>query len=149
MPLVFQADGSLTKEAIEMCHHWCFKKDSLLPKSLDHFSKDGCRQEVAELRLKHYEAVRRDRLSQINASLKQGRLEEFKNLRVTKNFDPNPRTPRTPHSPPEMRVPLDAEYLENKKIARQIFEQELHEKQKALLQESEKKRSERCDKILS
>ena len=126
---MFQADGSLTKEAIEMCYHFCFKKESLMPMPLEYFMRDGCKQEVAELRLKHYETVRKDRLSQINAALKQGRLEEFKNLKITKSYDPSARSPKALHSsPPEMRVPLDAEYLENKKIARQIFEQELLEK---------------------
>lgn len=81
----------------------------------------------------------------MNEALKQGRLQEFNDHRVPRNFDS--RSP-VKHHLPELRMPLDDEFVENKRLARQVFEQELLDRQKETLEKHQLKDDAKKKQIL-
>ena len=86
---------------------------------------DSESENVVKLRFDEYEKRRRQKLAYVCEALKQGRLEEFTELKKV------PKPSVTAGSTSEtLRVPLDHDFLTNKKLARQIYEKELHERQK-------------------
>jgi len=64
----------------------------------------------------------------VSDAIRQGRLQEFRGRETARSVATAPET---------MRVPLNDEYRLNKKLARQIFEQELLEKVKSNLSKQE------------
>ena len=87
---------------------------------------DSESENIIKLRFDEYEKRRRQKLAYVGEALKQGRLEEFTELKKV----PKPPVTTAGGSGETLRVPLDHDFLANKKLARQIYEKELHERQK-------------------
>jgi hypothetical protein len=114
-------DGCLTKVAEEILRKLCYPPSALVYKPMQEYLSEGHTKQVAELKYHHNERKRKQRLKEVCDLLKQ----------------PAKKT---------QQKAADFEYQENKRLAKQIYEQEVSErvkKNKQLFEASlERKRAE-------
>jgi hypothetical protein len=75
--------------------------------------------------LSYYEKHQKEKVTFINAKKKESMLTNSL-PGVSRSFDPHLRSPNRAKTntihPSDLRMPLDTEYIENRRLARQIFE---------------------------
>lgn len=84
---------------------------------------------MLQLRFEAYEKRRKQKLNCVSEAMKQGRLEELRELSKMPRR-PSSQAKLTRKSQETLRVPLDHDFIVNKKLARQVYEQELLERQR-------------------
>eukprot|EP00347_Sterkiella_histriomuscorum_P010768 403374992 len=157
--LLFNSDGSLNDEALNACKFLQIDPSTLVAKSIDQFQEKGISETIVQIRYQHYEEKRRAKIELIEKTIKNGVLGNIiSSLMLKSKLRGSPQKTSNnnissmnqdisrklmgfanlsrslPHSAgrPEipLREPLDNEFKANRKLARQLYNQERVERVK-------------------
>ncbi|KAL4428608.1 hypothetical protein ABPG74_009110, partial [Tetrahymena malaccensis] len=151
---IFDLDGKLTPEAIQICKEIQIKQEELIPKTLDQFMQPNQSQDVAQMLLNHYEKRRIYRIKQIKKFIMQKDRDDqyFMSHQVSptsnkfKKFKES-SSPKSTEKHKEKRVKeiIDhMDYEQKLKLVRRLMK---YEKLQHIKQEKEQMEKERLEQI--